>query len=289
MALRYNTDGLGMTYVGIVVAWTCLLLPASVLLIRNRHLPYLRMRNIPLSISAVATLHVYWVLCMIAYLLNGYFPCAAEYWIMSIYLPLGIALFQATNCQLLSIAAAQGKYARGDVIVDPTTPSSHRIPAWRKWWARLKAANATRNTMTWIGIGMLAQVSHLPSSSNITHLSRWSFHWSYFWCPRNSTLRSVPRAQSFVSIITFPVPMRPQGWLADGDGNGRNTTLDFSPVPDMFVGGHRSSGSFSGPGSTPPSFSGGFAAFAMFMDGELKLWCASFLGETLPLHVTITL
>ncbi|KIV98197.1 hypothetical protein PV10_01874 [Exophiala mesophila] len=158
MALRYNTDGLGMTYVGIVVAWTCLLLPATILLIRNRHLPYLRMRNIPLCVSAVATLHVYWVLCMIAYLLNGYFPCPAEYWIMSIYLPLGIALFQATNCQLLSIAAAQSKYAQGDVVVHATAPLGHRMPTWRKWWARLKAANATRNTMTWIGIGMLVQV-----------------------------------------------------------------------------------------------------------------------------------
>ena len=211
MALRYNTDGLGMTYVGIVVAWTCLLLPATILLIRNRHLPYLRMRNIPLSVSAVATLHVYWVLCMVAYLLNGYFPCAAEYWIMSIYLPLGIALFQATNCQLLSIAAAQSKYAQGDVVVDATTSLGHRMPTWRKWWARLKAANATRNTMTWIGIGMLVQVSHSPLSLHITNMSRWSFRWSYSWCLRSSTPRSASQAQSFVLTTPFPVATRRHG------------------------------------------------------------------------------
>jgi hypothetical protein len=156
MALRYNTDGLGFTYVGIVIAWTCLLLPASIFLVRNRHLPFLRMRNIPLAISAVAVLHVYWVLCMIAYVLNGFFPCSTEYWIMSIYLPLGIALFQASNSQLFSIATAQKRYLKGDVAVE-TRPA--RARGWRKYWQTLKTYNTTKNTMAWIGIAMMVEVS----------------------------------------------------------------------------------------------------------------------------------
>lgn len=156
MALRYNTDGLGFTYIAIVIAWTCLLLPASIFLIRNRRLPFLRMRNIPLAISAVAVLHVYWVLCMIAYVLNGFFPCSTEYWIMSIYLPLGIALFQASNSQLFSIATAQKRYLKGDVAVE-ARPSQAR--GWRKYWQKLKTYNATKNTMAWIGIAMTVQVS----------------------------------------------------------------------------------------------------------------------------------
>ena len=159
MALRYNTDGLGFTYVGIVIAWTCLLLPASIFLIRNRRLPFLRMRNIPLAISAVAVLHVYWVLCMIAYVLNGFFPCSTEYWIMSIYLPLGIALFQASNSQLFSIATAQKRYLKGDVAVE-ARPSQAR--GWRKYWQKLKTYNATKNTMACIGIAMMVQVSQGP-------------------------------------------------------------------------------------------------------------------------------
>ncbi|KAL2421932.1 hypothetical protein ABEF95_000493 [Exophiala dermatitidis] len=158
MASRFNTDGLGNTYIGIVIAWTCLLLPAAIFLIRHRKLPYLRMRNIPLAISAVATLHVYWVLCMIAYVLNGYFPCATEYWIMSIYLPLGIALFHATNTQLLSIATAQKRYVQSDVLSEPSRQG--QIPTargWRRWWQRLKTYNATKNTMAWIGMGMVVQ------------------------------------------------------------------------------------------------------------------------------------
>ncbi|KAK5030603.1 hypothetical protein LTS07_005387 [Exophiala sideris] len=157
MALRYNTDGLGFTYIALVIAWTCLLLPAAIFLLRNRHLPFLRMRNIPLAISAVAVLHVYWVLCMIAYVLNGFFPCATEYWIMSVYLPVGIALFQATNSQLFSIATAQKRYAKGDIVVETRTPNP-KTRGWRKWWAKLKTYNATKNTMAWIGIAMIVQI-----------------------------------------------------------------------------------------------------------------------------------
>lgn len=159
MSLRYNTDGLGFTYIALVIAWTCLLLPASIFLIRNRHLPFLRMRNIPLAISAVAILHVYWVLCMIAYVLNGFFPCATEYWVMSIYLPVGIALFQATNSQLFSVATAQKRYAQGDIVVETRAAPNPKIRGWRKWWAKLKTYNATKNTMAWIGIAMIVQVS----------------------------------------------------------------------------------------------------------------------------------
>ncbi|KAK5196476.1 hypothetical protein LTR99_005264 [Exophiala xenobiotica] len=172
MALRYNTDGLGFTYVGIVIAWTCLLLPASIFLIRNRHLPFLRMRNIPLAISAVAVLHVYWVLCMIAYVLNGFFPCSTEYWIMSIYLPLGIALFQASNSQLFSIATAQKRYLKGDVAVE-ARPAQAR--GWRKYWQKVKTYNTTKNTMAWIGIAMMVQLAF----SLIVFLVSRKFHPSF--------------------------------------------------------------------------------------------------------------
>jgi hypothetical protein len=158
MAYHFNTDGLGILYISIVVAWTCLLLPAAIVLIRNRNLPYLRIRNIPLAVSAVATLHVYWVLCMIAYVLNGFFPCSTEYWIMSIYLPLGIALFQATNSQLLSVAASQKRYVEGDVSPETKQAPNPKAPTWRKWWAKITTYNATKNTMAWIGIGMAVQV-----------------------------------------------------------------------------------------------------------------------------------
>ena len=159
MAYSFNTDGLGITYIGLVIVWTCLLVPAAIFLIRNRREPYLRIRNIPLAVSAVATLHVYWVLCMIAYVLNGFFPCATEYWIMSIYLPLGIALFQATNSQLVSIATSQKRYVGGDICAETKATPNEKAPTWRKWLVRIKKYNATKNTMAWIAVGMIVQVS----------------------------------------------------------------------------------------------------------------------------------
>lgn len=173
-SMRYNTDGLGMTYISIVVVWTCLLLPAVVFLLKNRHLPYLRIRNIPLAVSAVATLHIYWILCLIAYVLNGFFPCTTEYWIMSIYLPLGIALFQASNSQLLSIATAQKEYTQGDAIVKLQAPPPPRARGLRKYWQRLMDYNTTKNTMAWIGIAMILQVYSSPLlSRGLTNEPRW--------------------------------------------------------------------------------------------------------------------
>lgn len=76
MGSEYNMDSLGKLYASIATAWTVVLLIGATFLISRRNLPYLRMRNIPLAVSAVATIHIYWVLCMIAYILNGNFPCA---------------------------------------------------------------------------------------------------------------------------------------------------------------------------------------------------------------------
>lgn len=157
MDLTYNTDSLGKLYISIVIAWSTILLMGGTFLVSRRNLSFLRMRNIPLAVSAVATLHVYWILCMIAYVLNGYFPCAAEFWIMSIYLPLGIALFQACNMQLLYIADLQRNYAltQTSSIEKPLLP---RMAKWRRYWFNLRVQNKVRRTMTYIAFGMIAQV-----------------------------------------------------------------------------------------------------------------------------------
>ncbi|EXJ72712.1 uncharacterized protein A1O5_03859 [Cladophialophora psammophila CBS 110553] len=264
MALRFNTDGLGITYIGLVIAWTCLLLPAAIFLIRNRHLPYLRIRNIPLAVSAVATLHVYWVLCMIAYVLNGFFPCATEYWIMSIYLPLGIALFQATNSQLLSVATAQKRYAQGDVLNESKSTTNQKTPLWRKWWQRLKTYNATKNTMAWIGIGMSVQVvftliiflvspklhagSGGPDGENIRARCRrgwewwpsiaWQMFWSWMYAPillwRVRNIHDVHgwRTQTIACIVAG-LPASPM-WLVALYAPPLQTTTDRYFVPPLW-------------------------------------------------------
>lgn len=157
MDMTYNMEPLGKLYVSIVTVWSTVLLTGTTFLISRRELPFLRMRNIPLAVSAVATLHVYWILCIMAYVLNGHFPCAVEFWIMSIYLPLGIALFQACNMQILHIADLQSNYtlAQTTSIEKPLVP---RMARWRKYLFDLRAENKVRRTMTYIAFGMVVQV-----------------------------------------------------------------------------------------------------------------------------------
>ena len=174
MAYHFNLDHLGIVYITLAVAWTLALIPAAIFLIRNRKLPYLRMRNIPLALAGVATLHVYWCLCYIAYVLNGYFPCATEYWIMSIYLPLGIALFHASNTQLFNVAGLQKNYA------NPETPIQLKKDLggkrnWRGLLGQVKTYRPTQRTLTFIGIGMVVQ---FMCSMTVFLLSR-KFHPSF--------------------------------------------------------------------------------------------------------------
>jgi hypothetical protein len=158
MSLRFNMDGLGVLYIMIATIWTLALVIGSVFLIRNRELPYLRMRRISLSIGSVATLHVYLVLCLIAYILNGNFPCSTEYWIMSIYLPLGIALYHAANTQLLHVAMLQKNFAPHEAAA---AEKNGRKPTWRIIREKLSQYGPTQRTMSLIGIGMAVQVSTL--------------------------------------------------------------------------------------------------------------------------------
>lgn len=159
MTMTWNFNGLGYTLIALATAWTAVLAGGMVFLIINRGLPFLRIRSIPLAISAVALLHVYWVLCLLAYVLNGNFPCATEFWIMSIYLPLGIALFQATNTQLLQVAALQGEIVSADPAFGEPKHKNASCDSWRRPLARWRSTHATKRTMTCIAIGMTLQVN----------------------------------------------------------------------------------------------------------------------------------
>ncbi|ETN37755.1 uncharacterized protein HMPREF1541_07378 [Cyphellophora europaea CBS 101466] len=156
MSFDYNMDGLGVIYITVPTVWTVALVAGSIFLFRNRDLPALRIRNIPLCVGGVATLHVYLFLCMIAYVLNGNFPCATEFWIMSIYLPLGIALYHASNTQLLHVAMLQKKFAPKEGTGN-SGGSDAKKPAWRILVQKLRDSGPTKRTLHLIGIGMIAQ------------------------------------------------------------------------------------------------------------------------------------
>jgi hypothetical protein len=156
-----NFDDLGKIYVAIVVAWTVILYTGITWLILNRNLYFLKIRNIFLGIVSTTFLHLYLVKIFLAYITNGNFSCGAEFWIMSTYLPFGIALFQANMVQLHSISGRQRKLLQGQGQAFPAQEAVLlRLPErglrglWKKWCA----ISPARRTEILIGVGVVAQV-----------------------------------------------------------------------------------------------------------------------------------
>lgn len=90
-------DMLGVFYIVITIIYTLFVAGELYLLYRHRSAFSIRIRNVKIVFAAVAMLHVYLVLVLLVYPENGAFPCSAEFWIMSIFLPLGMALFQGMH------------------------------------------------------------------------------------------------------------------------------------------------------------------------------------------------
>jgi hypothetical protein len=150
-----NWDDLGKFYAGFIVAWTVLLYSGVAFLIINRRLAFIKIRNQPLAIAAVSFLHVYLVKIFLAYTTNGHFLCSAEFWIMSIYLPFGIALFQANLVQLRSISDQQRdlaftKHNNSDEYSSLSPP--------QRLWLRWSSLSGIQRSYVYIGAGMTVQL-----------------------------------------------------------------------------------------------------------------------------------
>jgi hypothetical protein len=89
-----NTDALGIVYVVVAIIYTIILAAELCLLYRRRSAFVVQIRNIKIIFAAVSLLHIYLVLVLLVYPWNGLFPCSAEFWIMSVFLPFGMASFQ---------------------------------------------------------------------------------------------------------------------------------------------------------------------------------------------------
>lgn len=79
---------------------------------------------------------------------------------MSIYLPLGIALFQACNTQLLHIVNLQKKYTT-EQTSDSKKHTSRLAERWCRHLKDLFAENRVKRAMAFIAYGMVVQVYHL--------------------------------------------------------------------------------------------------------------------------------
>lgn len=91
---RANLDRLGVAYIVVAVLYTLILSVELFFLHRRREAFCLQIRNIKIVFAAVLMLHIYLILVLLVYPWNGLFPCSAEFWIMSVFLPSGMAFFQ---------------------------------------------------------------------------------------------------------------------------------------------------------------------------------------------------
>lgn len=150
---QVNLDNVGIWWICWACIWTVLLLCGMGYLIRNRHAQILRIRDIGLSLSAVVLLHLYWFSVQLAYVLGPLTPAESEYWIMGTYLPLGIALFHASNSRFLYVAQAQQKYLNRQSDKPMHTRRGVGL------FGRFKNIDNTSRMIFLIGLGMGLQVS----------------------------------------------------------------------------------------------------------------------------------
>ena len=134
-----NNDGYGISLLAFAIVYTIIFLAGCVYVWLHRHNPVIRMRKINLALISILTLHVYLIIVLIVYPLNGKFPCGVEFWVMSIYLPIGIGLFQAQNQQLLIVSREQNQLIHVAEAYKPmVSEKGHGVGTPRYWAYRFK-------------------------------------------------------------------------------------------------------------------------------------------------------
>ncbi|KAF1980305.1 hypothetical protein BU23DRAFT_522344 [Bimuria novae-zelandiae CBS 107.79] len=102
-----NFDPAGIAYLVAAILYTIVIAIELFLLYRQRSAFCVRIRGLDVVFTSVSMLHVYLIIVLLVYPLNGEFRCSAEYWIMSIFLPSGMAVFQACNARVLKAYESQ--------------------------------------------------------------------------------------------------------------------------------------------------------------------------------------
>jgi len=182
MGIQLKLDRIAWTYTSIAIVWNLAIVAALSFLWTHRFLPSLRMRRLPLLFLGILCLHTYGCFVLfckfgaqshhigrhqililhLVYMMGPGFPCTAEFWIMSIYLPLGIALFHASNSQFLYLASRQKQFAHGSIkeedLITEVKPHVVSDKYWKKVVPAAGRPNDPDRTLIYIGLGLLVQV-----------------------------------------------------------------------------------------------------------------------------------
>lgn len=170
-------DGVGIWWLTYAGVWTLLLAIGMTFLYKKRNTPTLRLRGLSLTFAGIVLLHLYWLTVQIAYSVGPLAPEVAEYWIMGLWYPFGIALFQAGNSQFLHVAKAQSRFARPPSQMK-TRFDEKRLPQKSTFMQRLKAMDYSKRMFMFVTMGMGVQVgiSHstiVSVSTELTPCSWW--------------------------------------------------------------------------------------------------------------------
>ena len=155
-----NFDAVGIFYIAFCATWTSLLVGGMVFLCLHRHDPILKIRGLPLSLAAIALLHLYWILSQLVYPIGLTLPIISaydvQYFFMGLWFPLGIALFHASNIRFLYVAEQQKHFAYSDH--PGRLLNGNGNGATNCWLCRQKGLARPTKVLLYIGLGMVVQV-----------------------------------------------------------------------------------------------------------------------------------
>ncbi|KAF4448484.1 hypothetical protein F53441_8124 [Fusarium austroafricanum] len=140
-------EGIAILWIAFSSVWTILLVAGMAFLYSRRDMPILRIRGLLLSFGSVILLHLYWLAVQWVYVVALLFPPAVEFWIMSIWLPFGIALFHASNSRFLYVAKSQKNF----FVSNNARPKSERVQK-RGLIGRYSKLNYTNRMLVLVGL-----------------------------------------------------------------------------------------------------------------------------------------
>ncbi|KOS20617.1 hypothetical protein ESCO_005392 [Escovopsis weberi] len=144
-------DGVGIFYCVFATIWTLILASGMAFLWVRREMPILRIRGLPLSFAAITLMHLYWLAVELGYSYGPLMPEVAEYWIMSIWFPFGIALFHASNSRFLYVADAQRKFLNTVETLERPLANNDLVGRWKRM-------DYTSRTLLLVSLGMAGQL-----------------------------------------------------------------------------------------------------------------------------------
>ncbi|KAH6889424.1 hypothetical protein B0T10DRAFT_513920 [Thelonectria olida] len=148
---RARLDGLGIFWIVFALSWTFLLACGMTFLYLRRDMPMLRIRGLSVSFVAIIFLHLYWGAVQTGYCYGPLAPPVVEFWIMSIWLPFGIALFHASNSRFLHVAQKQKDlfaHENASSLEKPKRAKSTSL------LGRFRDLDYSRKILVLVGIGM---------------------------------------------------------------------------------------------------------------------------------------